>query len=93
MFTVSEVISDRAAWIVIHDDVDGEVGRMIGRQPVPEGHSENVIVTVVAAYATRDLHVLLYEDAGKPGIFEEGIDTPMLSHGKPITAEFSQIVQ
>ena len=91
--TVGEVITDRAAWIVIHADENGQPGKILGRQPVPEGYSEDVIVTIAAIYAPRSMFVRLYEDNGKPRIFESEIDLPILHHGKPVTAQFNQIVE
>lgn len=84
--------TDRAAWVVIHADEDGEPGRLLGRQPVPVGYSQDVIVTIAAIYAPRSMFVLLYEDAGKQGIFEEEIDLPIFFNGKPVIKQFNQIV-
>jgi hypothetical protein len=39
------------------------------------------------------MHALLYEDAGKTGIFEKEIDLPMLQNDVPIAAQFNQIVE
>jgi len=87
------VITDRAAWIVIHANEDGEPGQIIGRQPVQAGYSEDVIVTVAAMKAPRSMTAVLYEDIGIPRIFESGIDLPILHNGNSISAEFNQIVE
>ena len=91
--TVSEVLSDRAAWIVIHADEDGQLGEIIGKQPIPSGRSEDVVVTLNALKATRTLHAVLYEDAGKLKSFEKDIDAPILQNGKTVTTTFNQIVE
>ncbi len=90
---ISEVLTDRPAWIVIHADKNGQPGKMIGRQPVPAGRSENVVVTLAVMSATRHLHVLLYQDVGTPRVFEPELDVLIFQNGKPVSAEFDQIVQ
>ena len=86
-------MSDRAAWIVIHADEDGQLGEIIGKQPIPSGRSEDVVVTLNALKATRTLHAVLYEDAGKLKSFEKDIDAPILQNGKTVTTTFNQIVE
>ena len=60
---------------------------------MPSGRTEDVQVTITAIYATRTLHALLYEDTGKPGIFEKEIDWPILLNNTPVTVQFNQIVE
>ena len=90
---INEVVSDRAAWIVIHADENGKPGLMLGRQPVSEGTNEIVQVTIRAIFATRTMHAVLYEDKGKIGVFEKGIDVPALYNGRPVATQFQQIVE
>lgn len=66
---------------------------MIGRQPVLAGVSKDVPVTIAAIYATRMLHVLLYEDAGKIGLFEKDLDLPIFAQREPVSTAFNQIVE
>jgi hypothetical protein len=87
------VVTHSAAWVVIHADDDGEPGQLLGRQPVPAGFSEDVIVTIAAMYAPRSMFVVLYEDSGKRRIFENGIDLPMLHKDRMVIAQFNQIVE
>jgi hypothetical protein len=90
---IDEVVSDRVAWIVIHEDADGTPGEIIGRTQVPEGISRQISVGINAQAATESLYAVLYEDAGELSQFEiHTVDKPVLFNGKMITASFQQLL-
>ena len=68
--TVDEVVSDGPGWIVIHNNLFGHPGGVIGYSPVEPGVNTNVSVTVHTFVATDTLFAVLHHDAGKEGVFE-----------------------
>ncbi|NLM30378.1 MAG: hypothetical protein GX216_08140 [Methanomicrobiales archaeon] len=68
--TVEEVVSDGPGWIVIHNNLFGHPGGVIGYAPVKPGVNENVSVTVHTFVATDTLFAVLHHDAGEEGVFE-----------------------
>ena len=68
--TVDEVVSDGPGWIVIHNNLFGHPGGVIGYAPVEPGVNTNVSVTVHTFVATDTLFAVLHHDAGKEGVFE-----------------------
>ncbi len=91
---IPEVVSDRAAWIVIHEDQEGEPGDAIGRARVSEGTNTDVYVDLDVRSATLNLYAMLHIDEGKPGIFEyPGADVPLLIDGQMVVQHFQQCLK
>ena len=88
---ITEVVSDRAAWIVIHEDQNGKPGDAIGRAKISAGVNSNLSVDLDVQSATSKLYAILHVDEGKPGIFEyPGVDVPLLINGHMIIQAFQQ---
>ena len=88
---IDEVISDRAAWIVIHEDDNGMPGEVIGRAHVSVGVTQLISVGLTVQSATRTLYAILYEDAGELGKFEvSGTDEPLIVYGRMVIQPFQQ---
>ena len=68
--TVDEVVSNGPGWIVIHNNLFGHPGGVIGYAPVESGMNTNVTVTVHTFVATDTLFAVLHHDAGREGVFE-----------------------
>lgn len=68
--TVDEVVSNGPGWIVIHNNLFGHPGGVIGYSPVESGVNTNVPVTVHTFVATDTLFAVLHHDAGEAGVFE-----------------------
>lgn len=88
---ITEVVSDRAAWIVIHDDQGGKPGDAIGHARITEGTNSNVSVDLDVQSATLNLYAILHVDEGQPGIFEyPGGDVPLTIDGQMVIQAFRQ---
>lgn len=91
---IPEVVSDRAAWIVIHADQNGEPGKAIGRAKISAGTTSDVYVDLDVRSATLNLYAMLHVDEGKPGIFEyPGADAPLTVDGQEVVQQFEQCLK
>lgn len=85
------MVSDRAAWIVIHEDQNGKPGDPIGRARILEGVNQNISVDLDVRSATLDLYAVLHLDEGNEGIFEyPDIDVPLIIDGEMVSRSFRQ---
>ncbi len=76
-------------WVVIHTDVDGEIGAVVGSRLFPAGEYENEPITIDWRRATPLLHVVLHEDEDVAGVLDiPAGDMPILTGGQPIVADF-----
>jgi hypothetical protein len=95
--TVQEVISPVQGFIVIHNQVDGSFGPVIGVRPVAAGVNRNVEVTLSDVdKATPVLYAMLHEDTGEVGVYEfgavQGADGPIIVDGAPVSPAFNAFV-
>ena len=78
--TVASVKAPEAGWMVIHADVDGKPGPILGQTAVPAGTTENVVVMLDAPLeADATVWAMLHTDAGEAGVYEfpDGPDVPV----------------
>jgi len=68
--TVDEVVSNGTGWLVVHNNLFGHPGGVIGYAPVESGANTNVTVTIHTFVATDTLFAVLHHDAGREGVFE-----------------------
>lgn len=75
---IASVYMEVPGWLVIHTEVDGKPGPVIGYVALPAGESTNVKVTIDPAMATAKLFAMLHIDAGVAGTYEfPGDDAPV----------------
>lgn len=87
---VDSVTAAEPGWVALQADEEGEPGPVLGQTPVEAGENENVVVRFNWRDATRQMHVVLYNDAGRPGRFDlGGDDRPVVVNGEPIRAAFT----
>lgn len=87
--TVAETISDGPGWVVIHNDLFGHPGGVIGYTHVDSGSSKNVSVTIHSFVATDSLFAVLHYDRGEAGVFEyPAIDTEQRAEGQIMIKPF-----
>lgn len=87
--TIASVNAPEAGWLVVHADVNGKPGSVVGHSRVEAGVSRNVIVTVDASLLTSTLHAMLHTDQGVVGRYEfPGPDVPMKDGEDVIGASF-----
>jgi hypothetical protein len=88
--TLESVTANGPGWVAIHTDDEGEPGSILGQTPVSQGTNNDVAVTFNWRNATRQLHAVLYHDAGEPGRFEpSGEDEPVVINEEPIRSTFT----
>ncbi len=86
---VQRVVSGGPGWIVIHADVNGSPGPVIGYAAVQEGVNTNVRVKIDAAKKTPVLYAMLHVDAGEIGKYEfPGADVPVKMNGMMVSPAF-----
>ncbi len=87
---IPQVVSDGPGWLVIHQDIDGKPGAVIGYAAVHFGVSNNVAVTVDSQKATNKLFAMLHVDKGKIGVYEfPGPDVPVFVAGVMVNVPFA----
>ncbi len=87
---IPKVVSDGPGWLVIHLDIDGKPGAVIGYAAVHFGVNNNVAVTVDSQKATDKLFAMLHADKGKIGVYEfPGPDVPVFVAGVMVNVPFA----
>ncbi|MBK9050325.1 MAG: hypothetical protein IPL78_05185 [Chloroflexi bacterium] len=76
------------AWVVIHNDNDGELGDIVGFYPLSPATTYPLTMTIRWHEALPQLQAVLYQDAGERGRFEPGTDSPLLVQGQSINIPF-----
>lgn len=76
------------SWIVIHNDLDGELGDIVGFFPVSTETTYPLTMTIQWRDALPQLQAVLYQDAGERGRFEPNTDTPLIIQGQTIAIPF-----
>ena len=91
---IDQVMVLEPGWIVIHTDVAGEVGEVLGYVEVSENDSEDLSVTIDPLQASPILHAVLHIDAGEAGTFEfPGPDRPVVVESDFVKDSFEVDVQ
>ncbi len=87
---VASVTANAPGWVVIHNNLNGVPGGMIGYAYVNAGTSTNVSVPIDPKLATTALFAELHSDLGRLGVFEyPGPDVPVIGpNGMPVMASF-----
>ena len=87
--TVAEAISDGPGWVVIHNNLFGHPGGVVGYIHVDSGRSSNVSVTIHSFVATDSLFAVLHYDRGEAGVFEyPAIDIEQRAEGQIMIKPF-----
>ena len=88
--TIREVVSNGTGWLVIHTNLFGHPGGVIGYTPVEPGMNENVTVTIHTFVATDALFAVLHHDAGEAGVFEYPVpDVEQRAEGEIVIVPFN----
>jgi hypothetical protein len=87
--TIDSVVSEGPGWIVIHIEMDGAPGPVIGYAAVKDGVNTKVVVNIDSYTATPTLFAMLHKDAGKVGTYEfPGADSPVMYNGAMVSPSF-----
>lgn len=78
--TVAQVTAAAQGWLVIHANVDGKPGPVLGQVSVPAGTTDNVVVTLDTPLSgTEPVWAMLHVDGGVVGTYEfPGADSPVM---------------
>ena len=89
--TVTVVNALVDGWVVIHNEVDGKPGPVVGYVQVPVGGSSDVKVTIEVSQATPKLIAMLHVDEGTKGTYEfPGADVPVKEGDMIVMRAFNQ---
>lgn len=91
---VQDVVSQGPGWMVIHNQLNGNVGDAIGETPVKSGDNQNVVVKIDPTKATGTMYAMLHVDAGTVGKYEfPGPDVPAMMNGAMLSPAFNATIQ
>lgn len=77
------------AWVVVREDINGEMGNILGAQWLPKGTNSATMVELLrGTVAGNKYYVVLYNDNGDR-IFGKDTDTPMKNKGEVIFKTFT----
>ena len=78
--TVTQVTATEPGWLVIHANLEGKPGPVLGQASVPAGTTDNVVVTLNTPLGeTEAVWAMLHVDAGVVGAYEfPGADGPVM---------------
>jgi hypothetical protein len=88
--TVAKVVSDGPGWMVIHADLEGEPGMVLGFAPVLNRENKDVLANIDSTNATAALFAMLHMDAGNMDVYEFlGAELPVNIDGKVLMQFFN----
>ncbi len=91
---VADVFSQGPGWLVIHNQLNGNIGDAIGKTQVQSGDNKNVIVKIDPSKATSVMYAMLHVDAGIVGTYEfPGPDVPVMLNGQMLAPAFKADLQ
>jgi len=92
MITITNVNSPQAGFVVIHADLNGAPGPVIGIAPVAAGPTENLPVMIDVGAATPTVYAALHTDDNTAGMFENeknpDADPPVMADAQPLMIPF-----
>lgn len=59
------VLSSTVSWVAVHEDINGDLGNVLGARSLPSGEHMNVFVPLLrGTMAGKEYHVGIYKDNG-----------------------------
>jgi hypothetical protein len=88
---VDQVVAAEQGWVVIHSDVEGKPGPVLGQASVPPGTTDNIVVTLDTPLTeSGQLWAMLHIDAGTMGSYEfPGADGPVVIDNAVVMQPFT----
>ena len=87
---VADAFSQGPGWMVIHSQVNGNVGPAIGETQLTAGDNKNIVIKIDPAQATAVMYAMLHIDAGTVGTYEfPGPDVPVMFNGNMLSPAFN----
>jgi hypothetical protein len=85
---VPRVIMSRPGWLVIHGDVGGQPGPILGKVLLKVGEFTDVSVALLVPPKNEKLWAMLHIDEGKKGLYDFGVDGPLVQDGSILMMPF-----
>ena len=86
---VSRVSMPIRGWLVIHGDVGGQPGPILGKVPLTVGEFTDVSVVLIVPPKSEKLWAMIHVDKGKLGLYDFGVDGPLEQGGSVVMMPFS----
>ncbi len=87
---IAEVVSDGPGWLVVHKQVDGKPGPVVGYAAVSGGKNNQISVEIDESAVTGTLYAMLHGDTGLVGTYEfPGEDGPISVNDKVVIQPFN----
>jgi len=87
---VADAFSQGPGWMVIHAQVNGNIGDVIGETQLNNGDNKNIVVKIDPTKITPVLYAMLHVDAGTVGTYEfPGPDVPVMLNGNMVSPAFN----
>jgi hypothetical protein len=86
---VARVSMSRQGWLVIHGDVRGQPGPILGKVPLNVGEFTDVPVVLIVPPKSEKLWAMIHVDEGKLGLYDFGIDGPLEQGGSVVMMPFT----
>jgi len=85
---VSKVVTNTEIWVAVREDVEGELGNILGARRIDAGTTENIVVLLLrSTVPDTKYHVVLYRENGD-GVFDNKTDTLLETGGRIIESSF-----
>ena len=86
---ISRVSMAKQGWLVIHGDVRGQPGPILGKVPLNAGEFTDVPVVLIVPPKSEKLWAMLHVDEGKLGLYDFGVDGPLEQGGSVVMMPFN----
>jgi predicted lipoprotein with Yx(FWY)xxD motif len=91
---VADAFSQGPGWLVIHNQVNDNIGDAIGETQLQSGDNKNIVVKIDPSQATAVMYAMLHADAGSVGKYEfPGPDVPVTLNGEMLSPAFKATSQ
>jgi hypothetical protein len=85
---VARVSMPKQGWLVIHGDVRGQPGPILGKVPLNVGEFTDVPVVLIVPPKSEKVWAMLHVDEGKLGLYDFGVDGPLEQGGSVVMMPF-----
>lgn len=87
---VADAFSQGPGWMVIHAQLNGNIGDVIGETHLNNGDNKNIVVKIDPAKVTPVLYAMLHVNSGIVGTYEfPGPDVPVMFNGNMVSPAFN----
>ncbi len=88
IIVIDRIEYDGPAWMVIHNDINGEPGEIVGIERLFPGVTESLVVKLDLSLVTDTMYAMLHQDLGLVGKWELTKDFPVTVNGSVLAPPF-----